>query len=500
MDTYKIYVAGKFVQTSETLKVYNPHSSELIADTFIAGKNELELSISKALEVQKEMANLPSYLRYKILMQISSGLSKSRERLALLLANESGKPLRYALGEIDRAVQTFLVAAEESKRLPGEVISMDWTPAGEGKEGVIRYFPVGLIAGIAPFNFPLNLAVHKIAPAIASGNMIILKPARSTPLSVLELAKIIDETDLPKGAVSILPMDRDAGNQLVTDYRIKMLSFTGSPQVGWKMKQNAGKKKVLLELGGNAGVIVSDSADIDIAVAKTFVGGYAYSGQVCIHVQRIFVHEKIFDVFTKKFIDKIKQMKVGEPGALDTDISSLIDENNAIRIEEWVNDAVADGAKILYGGKRDKNYFEPTLITNTNQEMKVCALEVFGPVVTIEKYSDFNSAVNLINDSEYGLQAGIFTDSLSEMNYSYNNLDVGGVIINDVPTFRVDHMPYGGVKNSGLGFRKLRIRRAMTIVYNDIKELLKLLVSIIKSSKIKSSMLILNSQLIIFNS
>ncbi len=451
MKTYDIYVAGSFLKTSEIIKVYNPHSGDLIAETFLAGKDELDKSISKALEVQGEMANLPSYKRYGILMEIAAGIIEDRDRLAHILAIESGKPLRYALGEIDRATQTFIVAAEECKRLPGEAISIDWTPAGDGKEGIVKYFPIGLIAGIAPFNFPLNLAVHKIAPAIASGNMIILKPARSTPLSVLELAKIIDKTQLPKGAVSILPMDREAGNQLVTDYRIKMLSFTGSPQVGWKMKRDAGRKKVLLELGGNAGVVVSDSANIELAVAKTIVGGYAFSGQVCIHVQRIFVHEKIFDAFADKFIEKLRQMKVGEPDSIDTDISSLIDEDNAKRVEDWVNEAVADGAKILFGGKRNKNYFEPTLITNTKQEMKVCALEVFGPVVTIEKFSDFSKAVHLINDSEYGLQAGIFTDKLSEMNYAFNNLEVGGVIINDVPTFRVDHMPYGGVKNSGLG-------------------------------------------------
>ncbi|MEA3445310.1 MAG: aldehyde dehydrogenase family protein, partial [Bacteroidota bacterium] len=272
MMEYKIYVGGVFCKTDEVIKVSNPYTGKLVANTYLAGKAELEKSIEKAESVKKQMANLPSFLKYEILMEISSEIKKNKDRLALILSEESAKPLKYALGEIMRASQTFLVAAEESKRLPGETLSIDWTPAGEGKEAYIKYFPIGIIAGIAPFNFPLNLAVHKIAPAIAAGNPIILKPSRSTPLSVLELAKIIDKTKLPKGAVSILPMDRTAGNQLITDHRFSMISFTGSPPVGRKIKRDAGMKKIVLELGGNAGVIVSNSADIDLAVAKTVAG------------------------------------------------------------------------------------------------------------------------------------------------------------------------------------------------------------------------------------
>lgn len=311
--------------------------------------------------------------------------------------------------------------------------------------------PVGLMAGIAPFNFPLNLAVHKIAPAIAAGNPVILKPARSTPLSVLELAKIIDRTSLPKGALSILPMDREAGNQLVTDYRFKMLSFTGSPAVGWKMKREAGRKKVLLELGGNAGVIVGDTADLGKAVPKCVIGGYAYSGQVCIHVQRIYVHEKIFDRFAEMFTERVKKLKSGNPLDPATEISVMIDEENATRVEEWVQESVEEGARVLLGGKKKGTWFEPTVLTKTATSMKVCALEIFGPVVTLEKFSDFEEAVAFINDSRYGLQAGVFTNRLDEMNHAFNHIRVGGVIINDVPTFRVDHMPYGGVKDSGFG-------------------------------------------------
>ena len=451
MKTYKIYVGGKFKETSTPLIVNSPYNNEKIAQTFLAGKDELEEAIEKAESVKEELKHLPSYKKYEILRFISDKLQENKEYLAEVLSKESAKPLKYSLGEISRAIQTFLIAAEESKRLPKEYISLDWTPAGENKEGIVKYFPIGLVAGISPFNFPMNLAVHKIAPAIAAGNPIVLKPSRNTPLSTLELAKIIDQTDLPKGAVSILPMDRQAGNQLVTDNRFNLLSFTGSPGVGWKMKKNSGKKKVLLELGGNAGVIVSKSADIDVAVSKNIVGSFAYSGQVCIHVQRIFIHESLFDNFIEKFIDKVKNLRYGPPEDINTDISAMIDEDNAIRVEEWVNEAVNDGAKILYGGKRHGTFYEPTLITNTKTKMKVCALEIFGPVVTVEKFLEFEDAIFQVNNSQYGLQAGVFTNDLKEINYAFDKLEVGGVIVNDVPTFRVDNMPYGGIKNSGMG-------------------------------------------------
>lgn len=451
MKNYSIYLAGKFIKTETELLVKNPYDSSEIAVTYLANKAIVEQAIAKAVEVEDELKNMPIYKRYAILMQISNAIRNDKERLASVLSAESGKPMRYALGEIERAAQTFLVAAEESKRIPNEYLAIDWTPKGHGKEGIVKYFPIGLIAGISPFNFPLNLAVHKIAPAIATGNPIILKPARATPLSVLELAKIIDQTTLPKAAVSILPMDRKSGNQLVTDTRIKKLSFTGSPEVGWYMKSQAGKKKVTLELGGNAGVIVSNKAAIDDAVKKCIVGSYAFSGQVCIHVQRIFVHTAIFDEFTKKMISATKALKIGNPNDIKTEVSAMIDEKNAIRVEEWVNDAKADGAKILCGGKRKGTFYEPTIITNTKPEMSVCRLEIFGPVVTIEKCETFKEGIEQINDSQYGLQAGVFTDSSSEINYAFNKLEVGGIIHNDIPTFRVDHMPYGGVKNSGFG-------------------------------------------------
>ncbi len=456
MREYKIFVGGEFVSTKTTLDVLNPFTGKCFAKTFLAGQEELEKAILAAKSVEEEMKSMPVYKRYESLLSISNELKQKRTYLAEILSNESGKPIRYALGEIDRAAQTFLVAAEESKRLPGEYLSLDWTAAGEGKEGWVKYFPVGLVAGIAPFNFPLNLAVHKIAPALAAGNPIILKPSRSTPLSVLELAKIISLTSFPKGAVSILPMDRAAGNQLVTDERFKLLSFTGSPAVGWKMKRDAGKKKVILELGGNAGVIVAESSDLDLAVKKCLVGGYAYSGQVCIHVQRIYVQESVFEEFSAKFTKEVRNLKVGDPLSPETDVSVMIDQGNADRVEEWVEEAVKDGATVLAGGNKKDTYFEPTLLTATHNDMKVCSLEVFGPVVTLEKYQSFSQALEYINDSRYGLQAGVFTNSIEEMNQAFYELEVGSVIVNDVPTFRVDHMPYGGVKDSGLGREGLK--------------------------------------------
>ncbi len=451
MKNYKIYAGGTFIETSQVLEVQNPFDKSIMAKTFLADKEILNIAIEKAIAVEQELKHMPVYQRYEILQQIAFKLSEDKERLASILSIESGKPIRYALGEIARAIQTFTIASEEAKRLPHEYLSIDWTPAGHGKQGVVKYEPIGLIAGIAPFNFPLNLAVHKIAPAIATGNPIILKPARSTPLSTLELAKIINKTSLPKGAVSILPMDRETGNLLVTDERIKKLSFTGSPQVGWKMKTQAGKKRLTLELGGNAGVLVSDKADIDLAVKKCMIGSFAYSGQVCIHVQRIYVQESVFEEFTNKMIEATKKLQVGDPMNPATEVSVMIDEANAKRVEAWVNDAVADGAKVLAGGQRKDTFYEPTLITNTQPEMNVCSLEVFGPVVTVEKYSNLQSGIDAINDSQYGLQAGIFTDSIQELNSAFDQLEVGGVIHNDVPTFRVDHMPYGGIKNSGFG-------------------------------------------------
>jgi acyl-CoA reductase-like NAD-dependent aldehyde dehydrogenase len=452
LTTYDIYCAGEFTKTGKELKVINPYTSEHFATTYLADELLLDRAINKAQNVQEELKHLPSYKKAEALHFIAATLKQNRQYLAEVLCNESAKPIKYALSEIDRATQTFLIAAEECKRLPKEFVSLDWTPNGTNKEGIVKYFPIGLVGGISPFNFPMNLAVHKIAPAIAAGCPIILKPASSTPLSTLELAKIIDKSSLPKGAVSVLPMNRETGNLLVTDRRINLLSFTGSPEVGWKMKEQSGKKKVVLELGGNAGVIVTDSANFVDAVNRSLIGAFAYSGQICIHAQRFFVHESIFDLFTKELVEKTKQLNFGSPLKPETEVSDMIDEDNAMRVNSWITEAVNSGAKLLCGGTRTGSYVEPTILTNCNSKMKVYYEEAFGPVICMERYNGkIEDAVAKINDTKFGLQCGVFTNKINELDYCFNNIDVGGVIHNDVPTLRFDHMPYGGIKESGLG-------------------------------------------------
>jgi len=451
MEKYKIYAAGQFIDTSGALEVYRPYDGKLLAITGLADIEILNQVIVQAKKAEEPMKSLPGYKKSKILSDIAEGMTAKKSNLANTLCQEAGKPLKYALAEVERAIQVFKVASEEARRIPGEYLSIDWTAAGEGREGWVKYFSVGLIAGISPFNFPLNLSAHKLAPAIATGNPIILKPASQTPLTVLELAGIIHECGLPEGAISILPMSRETGNLLITDPRIRMISFTGSPEVGWKMKEKSGRKKVVLELGGNAGVVVADSADIQLAVQKCVAGGFAYSGQVCIHVQRIYVAEQLFTEFTSRFIEATRRLKSGDPLDPSTDISVMIDESNACRVDDWTLEAVSQGAQVLQGGKRNGRYFEPTVITGTRPGMKVNDQEVFGPVVCIEPVKNFNEAISRINESTFGLQAGVFTNRIDEMNLAFDKLEVGGVIMNDVPTFRVDHMPYGGVKESGFG-------------------------------------------------
>lgn len=451
MESTKLFLAGEFIETSDTIKVYYPYTGELFAIACRAGEQELNVAIEAAIKVKHELKLLPAFKRSEILTHIRNRLVEMKETFAQTISAEAGKPIRNSRIEVDRAIGVFTVAAEEAKRLPKEYISIDWTPSGVGREGLVKYFPVGVIAGISPFNFPLNLAVHKIAPAIAAGCPIILKPSSTTPLSTLLLATLIAETDLPQGAVSILPMDRETGNKLVTDERISMLSFTGSPDVGWKMKDQSGKKKVVLELGGNAGVIVSDDCDLDMAVARCVNSSFTYAGQTCISAQRIFVQEKRFDDFVNRFKEATARLVIGDPMGEDTDMSVMIDEQNAIRVEEWVNEAKDKGAKVLAGGERIKNLYKPTILSGTNNSMKVCNREIFAPVVNIESYTTFDEAIELMNDTRFGLQAGIFTNRIDEMNRAFNELETGGVIHNDGPTFRADHMPYGGIKDSGYG-------------------------------------------------
>jgi acyl-CoA reductase-like NAD-dependent aldehyde dehydrogenase len=422
------------------------------AVTYLADEKTFNSAVDAGVKATAECREMSSLERYKSLMYIAAELEKKKKESATILATESAKPMKYALAEIERSITTFTIAAEESKRLPKEYISLDWTANGKKREGLINYFPVGLVGGIAPFNFPMNLAVHKIAPAIACGCPIILKPASSTPLSTLNLAKIIDKSGLPKGAVSILPMDRKTGNLLVTDERIKLLSFTGSPLVGWELKKQSGKKKVVLELGGNAGVIVTDSANTDDMIGSCITGAFSYSGQICIHAQRFYVHPDHFEKFCRQMTESAKKLSFGDPLHEHTTMSVMIDEENAVRVEEWVNEALSKGAKLLCGGKREGSYYEPTVLTGTTKEMKVTSEEIFGPVICIEKYNgDILDAIAKVNDTKFGLQCGVYTNSISELDLAFRYLEVGGVIHNEMPTLRFDQMPYGGIKDSGLG-------------------------------------------------
>jgi glyceraldehyde-3-phosphate dehydrogenase (NADP+) len=376
--------------------------------------------------------------------------------MALTIATEAGKPIRDAEVETDRGVFTLKTAAEEAKRLEGEVIALDLMPSSKGRSAIVRRFPIGPIAGISPFNFPLNLALHKIAPAIASGNTIVLKPPSRDPLTMLLFAEIVEAAGVPKGAVSIMPMDREVGDALVEDPRFKLLSFTGSPDVGWAMKNRAGMKKVVLELGGNAGVIVDSDADVDFAVNRIKVGAFAYAGQVCISVQRVFVHEAVYDEFRDKLVKAVESIKIGDPLDRTTDLGPMIDRKSLLRTQNWVETATEEGARVLTGGEISENVFTPAVIENASPTSFVCSKEAFAPLVTISPVSSFGEAIRKINDSEFGLQAGVLTNSLEKALVAYENIDVGGVVINDVPTYRIDHMPYGGVKASGLGREGLK--------------------------------------------
>lgn len=444
-----VYVGGSFVETKNKIKILRPFDQQLLAECCLAGPDEIETAVQSAVAAREKMTSLSSYERASILKNIAQNIEK--EAIARILASESGKPMKYALGEVARAIETFTVAAEEAMRLPKEYLSLDRTTPAKGREGIVKYFPAGVIAGISPFNFPINLVAHKIAPAIAAGCPIVLKPASPTPLTALYLAGIIDKTDLPKGALSVLPCDRKTGDLLVTHPDMQILSFTGSPAVGWEMKARAGKKKVILELGGNAGVYVHKDADLNDTVPKCLTGGFAYSGQVCIHAQRIFVHREIFDRFMEMFVAGTEKLKKGDPLSADTEISSMIDEKNAKRVEEWIGESVKEGAKLICGGKREGWFVEPTILTGTQYHQKVMAEEIFGPVVCVEPVEDENAGIAAINHSKFGLQAGVFTNDFKIVQKAFNRLKVGGVIMNDVPTFRADHMPYGGVKDSGLG-------------------------------------------------
>jgi acyl-CoA reductase-like NAD-dependent aldehyde dehydrogenase len=454
---HPIFLAGQWVDSPDRLDIDNPaRPTEPAGATYHATPEQYEAAVQAAVLAFETTRRLPAYERGQMLRAISAGIRERREELGRLITLESGKPIRDALVEVDRASLTFRLGAEEAERLVGELIPLDLMASSRGRVGVTRRFPLGPIAGISPFNFPLNLAAHKLAPALAAGNTIVLKPPSKDPLTMLTVGEIVEHAGVPAGAVSILPMSRTLGDVMVADDRFKLLTFTGSPAVGWRMKERAGKKRVVLELGGNAGAIVDESADLAWAVRRILVGAYNYAGQVCISVQRIFVHRSRYDDFVARLVEGAGGLKVGDPLDPETQLGPMVDAAAAARTERWVDEAVALGGKVLLGGKANGAFFPPTVLVDTPPRAQVCSNEAFAPLVVVFPFDDFDGAIRAVNDSLYGLQTGVFTNDLAHSWQAFNELEVGGVVINDIPTYRIDHMPYGGVKDSGLGREGLR--------------------------------------------
>ncbi|MGH7257803.1 MAG: aldehyde dehydrogenase family protein, partial [Nitrospiraceae bacterium] len=400
--------AGRWQQTATTTKILNPFNGDVVAEVCQAGSGDVEVAVQSTLEGARVMRDFPGHLRSSLLQKVSAILDARAEEIARTIMAEGGKPITDARREVSRAVHTFGIAAEEAKRIAGEMLPLDWTPATEAHWGLTRRFPIGPVLGLTPFNFPLNLVAHKVAPALAAGNAILIKPAPQTPLTALLLGEVIMEAGLPGGAVNIIPCPNPVAERLVADPRFKLLSFTGSAAVGWMLKGKSGKKKVVLELGGNAGVIVEPDADLDWAVQRCASGGFAYAGQTCISVQRILVHESIADAFTKKLLALVATVKTGDPAHDATVVGPLIDSSATRRVESWIQEAVAQGARVLAGGVRTESVLEATVMSQVTPSMKVSCEEVFGPLVTVTSYRQFEQAVAMLNNSPYGLQAGIF--------------------------------------------------------------------------------------------
>ncbi|MFZ3216916.1 MAG: aldehyde dehydrogenase family protein [Candidatus Acidiferrales bacterium] len=454
--TWGFYLDGKWVNEGKPFEVRAPYDGALVGASYWATAAHAETAVRAAQRAFQITRKMPGYARQEILRAISAGISARQVEFARLISMEAGKPFRTARAEVDRAIFTFAVAAEEATRIGGEWLPLDWQASTAGRAGIVRRFALGPILAITPFNFPLNLVAHKVAPAIAAGCTTLLKPAPQTPLTALLLAEVIEKSGLPAGAFNVLPLANPDAERLVADDRLKMLTFTGSVPVGWALKQKAGKKKVTLELGGNAGVIVHSDADVEAAADRCVAGAFSYAGQSCISVQRIYVQRGVVERFMARFLAGVKDLKVGDPMDEATDVGPMISEDAARRAASWVEDAVAQGAKLLIGGTRQAALLEPTVLTGTRFDMEVSCQEVFAPVVVVEPYDEFAKAVRRVNDSPFGLQAGVFTRDAKLLFSAFEELEVGGVIADDISSFRIDHMPYGGVKDSGIGREGLR--------------------------------------------
>ncbi len=454
--TQSFLLDGKWVGEGDIVEVRAPYDGAVVGSVFQGTREHAEAAIAAAVKAFGTTRRLPAIERQRVLRRVAQTIAERKEEFARTIAQEAGKPIKAARTEVERSIFTFTVAAEESTRIYGEYLPLDWQEYTAGRWGIVRRFPLGPVAGITPFNFPLNLVAHKVAPAIAAGCTMVVKPAPQTPLSALLLAEAIQQAGWPDGALNVLPLSNEDADPLVTDDRLKLVSFTGSAAVGWGIKQRAGKKKVTLELGGNGGVIVHSDADLVYAADRCVTGGFAYAGQSCISVQRILVERSMFNKFTDLLVAGVKMLRTGDPLEESTDVGPLIRESDAIRACDWIQEAVRGGARLLCGGQRRGSILEPAVLTSTRADMKVNCEEIFAPVVTVEPYDDFSEALRRINHSPYGLQAGIFTRDAKLMFTAYEELEVGAVVAGDVPTFRIDHMPYGGIKDSGLGREGLR--------------------------------------------
>ena len=455
-DVYPLYLANEAVQPNTDLAVTDKYTGAIAFRTALADTKTIDTAIAAAVAATEPMARMAAYERQNVLAHCVSRFTERFDELAHALCVEAGKPIKDAEGEVGRLIDTFRIAAEESVRMTGEVQPLDIAPRAKGYLGMWKRVPIGPCSFISPFNFPLNLAAHKIAPAIAVGCPFVMKPASRTPLGALIMGEVLAETNLPKGAFSILPASRDGADLFTTDERLKLLSFTGSPDVGWDLKARCGKKKVVLELGGNAAVIIDADADLDDALERVIFGAFYQSGQSCIGVQRIIIHADVYDRFREMLVARTKTLVAGDPHDRNTFIGPMISEGEAKRLDGWIQEAIAAGATLLCGGKRTGAMLEATLLEGVPRDAKANREEAFGPLAILSKFSDFEAALDEVNDSKFGLQAGIFTRDLFKMLSAWDHLEVGGVVINDVPSYRVDNMPYGGVKDSGLGREGVR--------------------------------------------
>jgi len=455
-EHYPYYLAGRAEAPNRDLEVVDKYSGEVATRVALADEDAIDRAIAKAQEATAAMAEMASFERQAVLAHCVRRFEERAEELARALCIEAGKPIRDSRGEVTRLIDTFRIASEEAVRNTGEVLPLDISPRAKGYRGMWRRVPIGACSFISPFNFPLNLAAHKVAPALAVGCPFVLKPASLTPIGALVIGDVLAECDLPEGAFSILPCRRDGARLFTEDDRLKLLSFTGSPEVGWDLKARAGRKKVVLELGGNAAVVVDEDADLVDAVERIVFGAFYQSGQSCIGVQRIIAHEAIYDELESRLVEATRGLEMGDPRDESVFIGPMISEKEASRLDGWIRSAVDGGAKLLCGGRRDGAMLEATLLRDVPATEPVVCQEAFGPVAVLSRFSDFEEALAAVNDSVFGLQAGIFTRDIYKAQRAWDVLEVGGVVIGDVPSWRVDHMPYGGVKESGLGREGIR--------------------------------------------